>query len=98
MFQPAASPDAGRMAIQRNRVGKAFADALKAARLEAKLTQEALAERADFKASYISMLETADRQPTVTAIIAFEQAMDLEPGELVRRTTAALKGKRLVHG
>lgn len=68
---------------------------LRAARIEVGLTQEQLAELADFKPSYISMLETADRQPTITAIVAFEQAINLEPGELTRRTVAAMKGKRL---
>lgn len=84
------------MANQRNRVGNAFGVALRGARLEAGLTQEQLAEMADFKPSYISMLETADRQPTITAIVAFEQALQLEPGELTRRTVAGMKGKRLV--
>ena len=83
------------MATKRNRVGRAFGEALRAARTEAQLTQEALAEAADFKTSYISMLETAVRQPTVTAIIAFEQAMNLEAGELVRRTVAAMRGKQI---
>jgi transcriptional regulator with XRE-family HTH domain len=83
------------MANERNRVGKAFGEALRAARTEAALTQETLAETADFKASYISMLETAVRQPTITAIIAFEQALGLEAGELVRRTVTAMRGKRI---
>ncbi len=72
--------------------------ALKQARLDAKLTQEALAEIADFKPSYISMLESAARQPTITALIAFEQAMNLGAGELVRRTVAVMKGRRINPG
>lgn len=83
------------MAMVRNRVGKAFAEALRAARVEAELTQEALAEAADFKTSYVSMLETAVRQPTITAIVAFEQALGLEAGELVKQTVIAMRGKRI---
>jgi transcriptional regulator with XRE-family HTH domain len=70
--------------------------ALRSARLEMGLTQEQLAEMADFKPSYISMLENAERQPTITALVAFEQAMNLDAGELTQRTVTAMKGKRLV--
>lgn len=83
------------MATERNRIGDAFAQALWTARTDAGLTQEALAEAADFKTSYISMLETAIRQPTITAIIAFEQALGFEAGELVKRTVMAMRGKRI---
>jgi len=83
------------MAKERNRVGKAFGEALRAIRAELSITQEALAEAADFKASYVSMLETADRQPTITTIVAFEQALGLDAGELVRRTATAMRGKRI---
>jgi hypothetical protein len=41
------------------------------------------------------MLETGVRQPTVTAIIAFEQTLGSEAGELVKRTVAAMRGKRI---
>lgn len=83
------------MGIERNRVGGAFGEALRKARLEANLTQESLAEMADFKDGYISMLESGLRQPTITAVIAFEQALDLEPGEMVRRTVSAMRGRRI---
>jgi transcriptional regulator with XRE-family HTH domain len=86
------------MAIQRNRIGRAFGEALKRARLEAAHTQESLAEAADYKMGYISMLESAQRQPTITAVIAFEQAMNLDPGELVRMTVSAMKGRRINPG
>jgi len=83
------------MATERNRVGDAFATALRRLRMSQRITQEALAEVADFKASYISMLESAQRQPTITAIIALEQALGVGPGELVRRTVAAMKMRRI---
>lgn len=83
------------MATVRNRIGDAFANALRTLRNQQRITQESLAEVADFKASYISMLESGQRQPTITAIIALEQALGVPPGELVRRTVAAMKVRRI---
>ena len=83
------------MAMERNRVGGAFANALRALRNSQQITQESLAEVADFRASYISMLESGARQPTITTIIALEQALGVAPGELVRRTVAGMKVRRI---
>lgn len=75
----------------------AFAEVLRGLRKQAGLTQEALAEAADFEASYLSMLETGSRQPTITTIIALEQALGAEAGELIKKTVTAMQGKRLAH-
>lgn len=81
------------MAVKRSRVGKAFGIALREAREGAKITQEELAGRASYGPNYISLLETANRQPTISAILAIEEALLLPPGELVQRTHAILVGK-----
>lgn len=78
------------MAAKRSRVGKAFGIALREAREACHLTQEELAGRADYGPNYISLLETAKRQPTVSSILAIEAALSLSPGELVKRTHALL--------
>lgn len=81
------------MAVKRSRVGKAFGIALRGAREACRLTQEELAGRADYGPNYISLLETAKRQPTVSSILAIEDALSLSPGELVKRTHAILAAK-----
>jgi transcriptional regulator with XRE-family HTH domain len=82
------------MTAKRSRVGKAFGLALRQARQAAGLTQEELADRSHYGANYISMLERAVRQPTISAILAIEAALDLAAGDLVRLTADNL-GKRL---
>jgi transcriptional regulator with XRE-family HTH domain len=84
------------MGATRNRVQDCFGIVLKAARDAAGLKQEELAAIADFEASYISLLEHGKRQPTITAIMAIEQALELSPGELVRRTSMQMGGKQLI--
>lgn len=82
------------MAVKRSRVGKAFGIALREAREAKEITQEELASRASYGPNYISLLETAKRQPTISSILALERALSLSPGELVKRTHAALAKSR----
>jgi transcriptional regulator with XRE-family HTH domain len=58
----------------------AFATALRARRKDAGLSQEELAFRADLSMSYISLLETKRRQPTlsVMGVLAKELGVSLE--------------------
>lgn len=53
----------------------AFADALRDQRERAGLTQEALAERAELSARYISFLETRRRQPSLTTLLAISKGL-----------------------
>ena len=78
------------MAVKRSRVGKAFGIALREAREASRITQEELASRASYASNYISLLETAKRQPTISSILALENALSLAPGALVQRTHAIL--------
>jgi transcriptional regulator with XRE-family HTH domain len=81
------------MAVRRSRVGDAFGKALREARLAASLTQEQLAATAGYGANFISLLETGDRQPTISSIISLERALGLGQGDLVKATYANLPAK-----
>ncbi|WP_415921306.1 helix-turn-helix domain-containing protein [Tateyamaria sp. SN6-1] len=54
-----------------------FAKLLKQRRKMAGLSQEELAFRADLSVSYISLLETSNRQPTLTVIHALCEQLDI---------------------
>jgi len=61
----------------------AFADALRDQRERAGLTQEALAERAELSARYISFLETRRRQPSLTTLLAISKGLGTSMATLV---------------
>ena len=54
-----------------------FATLLKQRRKMAGLSQEELAFRADLSVSYISLLETSNRQPTLTVLYALCEQLDV---------------------
>ena len=81
------------MKSKRSRVGRTFGDVLREARHGRKVTQEELAGLADYGTVFISLLENGHRQPTISAILAFEEALGLAPGELVKRTKIRLSGQ-----
>lgn len=61
---------------------KAFAKVLRNKRKAAGLSQEELAFRMDLSVSYISLLETENRQPTLTVLGAFADEFGLSLSEL----------------
>jgi len=61
----------------------AFATALKRRRKAAGLSQEELAFRTDLSMSYISLLETRNRQPTLTVMAALAEALDVSLVQLM---------------
>lgn len=61
----------------------AFAKVLKDRRKAAGLSQEELAFRADLSMSYISLLETKNRQPTLTVMDVLARELGLSLSELV---------------
>jgi len=61
----------------------AFAKVLKDRRKAAGLSQEELAFRADLSMSYISLLETKNRQPTLTVMEVLARELGLSLSELV---------------
>lgn len=68
----------------------AFAEVLKKARTAQGLTQEELANRAGLYRTYPSLLERAERQPTLNVVIRLGKALDIEPSEIVRRVSEAI--------
>jgi len=61
----------------------AFAVTLSEQREHAGLTQEELAERADVSARFISFLETARRQPSLSALHALSVGLGVRMQDLV---------------
>ena len=80
------------MAGKRRKVGDAFGTALRAARAQRGWTQEELGAAASYSTVTVSFLENGRRQPTLSAILALEEALGLPAGELVRRTRERLPG------
>jgi len=78
-------------APDRDRVARAFGAILRATRLAAGVTQEALAERADCDRTFPSLLERGLRTPTLTVLIEIAHALDVEPAQLVSETLKRLR-------
>jgi len=60
---------------------RSFAKALKAHRKAAGLSQEEFAHRLDLSVSYISLMETENRQPTLTVLAAVANEFGLSISE-----------------
>ena len=66
-----------------------FARVLSAKRREAGLSQEELAFRLELSVSYISLLETRKRQPTLTVLAAIASELGMSLSELMREIETA---------
>ena len=66
----------------------AFAKTLQARRKKLGLSQEELAFRTDLSMSYISLLETKNRQPTLTVMAALANELDMSATDLMREVEA----------
>ena len=71
-------------------VARAFGATLKGIRLDAGMSQELLAERADCDRTYPSLLERGLRQPTLSVLIDIASALQVQPASLVNMTIAKL--------
>jgi len=60
-----------------------FAKKVRQRRYELGLTQEALAEKANFHVNYVGGLERAERNPSLTTMIALSQALETSPKNLL---------------
>ena len=60
----------------------AFATTLSEQRARTGLSQEELAARADVSARFVSLLETARRQPSLTALLALSNGLGMRMGDL----------------
>jgi transcriptional regulator with XRE-family HTH domain len=60
-----------------------FAKKVRLRRYELGLTQEQLAERADFHVNYIGGIERGERNPSVESVVALANALEISPRELM---------------
>jgi transcriptional regulator with XRE-family HTH domain len=72
-------------------IALAFGAALRSARNEAELSQEALADRAGVDRTTPSLYERGLRQPTIATLIALSRGLGCEPASLLRMTLARLQ-------
>jgi transcriptional regulator with XRE-family HTH domain len=75
-------------------VAASFGAELRKARINAKLTQQTVAERADVDPVFVSFLENGHRQPSLTVVLSLERVLGLSAGELVRRTARHLESTK----
>ena len=71
--------------------GEALGTVIRARRKELGLAQADLEGDTDFHQTYISKIEQGDREPRLSAIIHLERALQLPPGELIRRVRLMLE-------
>lgn len=72
---------------------KAFAKVLKRRRRAAGLSQEELAFRTNLSSSYISLLETANRQPTLTVLAELSDRLGVDLPEFLAEIIAEQNGQ-----
>lgn len=61
----------------------AFAATVRKRRYALSLTQEELAERANFHVNYIGGIERAERNPSLTSLVALAQALECRLEDLL---------------
>ncbi len=74
---------ADRISKKKNPILVEFAKIVRLRRYELGLTQEELAERADCHVNYIGGIERAERNASITSIIALARALDISPKNLL---------------
>lgn len=75
------------MASRDEQVIRAFSAVLRDLRRKRGLTQEELAHECGYDRSFISLIERAKRQPSLTTIFALAEQLDVRPEEIVRQTS-----------
>jgi len=71
---------------------EAFARALRHARQQREMSQEALGFEAGYHRTYISMLERAQMNPSLRTILSIAAALDMPAEQLVRDVEKLLGG------
>lgn len=60
-----------------------FARKVRCRRHELGLTQEQVAEKADFHVNYIGGIERAERNPSIESVVALAKALKISPKDLM---------------
>jgi len=71
----------------------ALGEAVRLARVKARLSQEQLADAADIHVTHLGGVERGVRNPNYTTIVKLARALDMAPGTLVTRADKLLKGQ-----
>lgn len=64
--------------------GEIFGNLIKDLRKEKFISQEKLAEKTGLDRTFISLIETGKRNPTLTSICKLSQGLDIKASELVK--------------
>jgi len=72
--------------VRDKKIISAFSQVLREARTKNGYSQEQLAYEAGVDRTFISMLETGKRQPTLSVIFALAIALNLRPEEIIAAT------------
>ena len=72
------------------RLVSAFAKVLQRRRRALDLSQEELAHRAGLSTSYVSLLETRKRQPTLTVLSGLAGVLEISLSDMIRELEAEL--------
>jgi transcriptional regulator with XRE-family HTH domain len=74
--------------------GEAFGIALRKLRIDAGLSQEALAFEAGIQRNFVSLIELGHNQPTVTTVFKLADALSIKPSRLVQLAENELISRR----
>ena len=68
----------------------AFGRVLRAMRMKARMSQEALALESTVQRQFISLIERGENQPTISTIFRLAGALQVQPSELMALTEAEM--------
>ena len=84
-------------ATPRDQTAAAFGSVVRARRLRAELTQEALAERAGLSSKHVARVERGERVPTIHAVLLLAAGLGTTAVELVGEFERAVTGLPEMH-
>ncbi len=76
------------------KIAAEFGGRLRALRLEAGLSQEALADLAVVHRTYVGLVERGQTTPTLYSIVRFAEALAIDPADLVRGIKTGLPKRK----
>ena len=84
-------------ATPRDQTAAAFGSVVRARRLRAELTQEALAERAGLSSKHVARVERGERVPTIHAVLLLAAGLGTTAVELVSEFELAVASSGEAH-